>query len=57
MTSTPDASRSRMKRRTVFLFALSLGVTVIAAHIASTWKYHGERSMERLARLMGGIPY
>ncbi|MBI4351742.1 MAG: amidohydrolase family protein [Elusimicrobia bacterium] len=35
---------------------LSLGVTVIAAHIASTGKYHGEKSMERLARLMGEYP-
>lgn len=35
---------------------LSLGVTVIAAHIASTGKYHGERSTERLARLMGDYP-
>lgn len=35
---------------------LGLGVTVIAAHIASTGKYHGERSTERLARLMGEYP-
>ena len=35
---------------------LSLGVMVIAAHIASTGKYHGEKSMERLARLMGEYP-
>lgn len=35
---------------------LGLGVTVIAAHIASTGKYHGESSMERLARLMGEYP-
>jgi hypothetical protein len=31
---------------------LSLGVTVIAAHIASTGEYHGERSSDRLARMM-----
>jgi hypothetical protein len=31
---------------------LSLGVRVIAAHIASTGTYHGERSSDRLARLM-----
>jgi len=31
---------------------LSLGVTVIAAHIASTGKYQGEKSEDRLARLM-----
>ncbi|MBU2573640.1 MAG: amidohydrolase family protein [Elusimicrobia bacterium] len=35
---------------------LSLGVTVIAAHIASTGKYHGERSVDRLARLMPEYP-
>jgi predicted TIM-barrel fold metal-dependent hydrolase len=32
---------------------LSLGVTVVAAHIASAEKYHGERGPDRLARLMG----
>jgi len=32
---------------------LSLGVTVIAAHIASSENYHGERGPDRLARLMG----
>lgn len=32
---------------------LSLGVTVIAAHMASTGSYHGERSTDRLVRLMG----
>jgi predicted TIM-barrel fold metal-dependent hydrolase len=31
---------------------LSLGVTVVAAHIASSEKYHGERGPDRLARLM-----
>jgi hypothetical protein len=31
---------------------LSLGVKVIAAHIASTGRYEGERSSERLAKLM-----
>jgi uncharacterized protein len=31
---------------------LSLGVKVIAAHIASTGKYHGERSSVRLERMM-----
>ena len=31
---------------------LSLGVKVIAAHIASSEKYHGERGPDRLARLM-----
>ena len=35
---------------------LRLGVTVIAAHIASTGKYNGERSTERLARLMREYP-
>ncbi|MBI4802775.1 MAG: amidohydrolase family protein [Elusimicrobia bacterium] len=35
---------------------LNLGVTVIAAHIASTGKYHGERSEDRLARLMREYP-
>ena len=30
---------------------LSLGVQVIAAHIASTGKYHGERSSDRLANM------
>ena len=35
---------------------LSLGVTVIAAHIASSGKYHGERGPDRLARMMGEYP-
>lgn len=35
---------------------LSLGVKVIAAHTASTGTYHGERSSDRLARLMGEYP-
>ena len=35
---------------------LGLGVTVIAAHIASSGKYHGERGPDRLARLMDGHP-
>lgn len=35
---------------------LSLGVTVIAAHIASTGKYGGERSTDRLVRLMLKYP-
>ncbi len=35
---------------------LSLGVKVIAAHIASTGKYHGERSSTRLARMMPDYP-
>jgi len=35
---------------------LRLGVKVIAAHIASTGKYHGERSTDRLARLMREYP-
>jgi uncharacterized protein len=35
---------------------LSLGVKVIAAHIASTGKYGGERSTDRLARLMVEYP-
>ncbi len=35
---------------------LSLGVTVVAAHIASSEKYHGERGPDRLARLMGEYP-
>jgi predicted TIM-barrel fold metal-dependent hydrolase len=32
---------------------LSLGVTVVAAHIASAEKYQGERGPDRLARMMG----
>ncbi|MGP8198566.1 MAG: amidohydrolase family protein [Limisphaerales bacterium] len=32
---------------------LSLGVTVVAAHIASEGIYHGERGPDRLARMMG----
>jgi predicted TIM-barrel fold metal-dependent hydrolase len=35
---------------------LSLGVKVIAAHIASGGKYHGERGPDRLARLMREYP-
>jgi len=35
---------------------LSLGVTVVAAHIASSENYHGERGPDRLARLMGEYP-
>jgi predicted TIM-barrel fold metal-dependent hydrolase len=35
---------------------LSLGVTVVAAHIASFEKYHGERGSDRLARLMREFP-
>ena len=35
---------------------LSLGVTVIAAHIASSESYHGERGPDRLARLMRIYP-
>ncbi len=35
---------------------LSLGVTVIAGHIASTGKYHREAGTDRLARLMPEYP-
>jgi predicted TIM-barrel fold metal-dependent hydrolase len=35
---------------------LSLGVTVIAAHTASSERYHGERGPDRLARLMREYP-
>jgi len=35
---------------------LSLGVKVIAAHIASSANYHGERGPDRLARLMAEYP-
>jgi len=35
---------------------LSLGVTVVAAHIASSEKYDGERGPDRLARLMREYP-
>ncbi len=35
---------------------LSLGVTVIAAHTASSESYHGERGPDRLARLMREYP-
>ena len=35
---------------------LSLGVTVVAAHIASLENYHGERGPDRLARLMREFP-
>jgi uncharacterized protein len=34
----------------------SLGVTVVAAHIASSEKYQGERGPDRLARLMDKYP-
>jgi hypothetical protein len=36
---------------------LSLGVKVIAAHIASGGNYHGERGPDRLARLMREYPH
>ena len=36
---------------------LSLGVTVIAAHIASSATYAGERGTDRLARLMTEFPH
>jgi hypothetical protein len=35
---------------------LSLGVTVVAAHIAASETYHGERGPDRLARMMGEFP-
>ncbi len=35
---------------------LSVGVTVVAAHIASSESYHGERGPDRLARLMREYP-
>ena len=35
---------------------LSLGVTVVAAHIASSAKYDGERGPDRLAKLMREFP-
>ena len=35
---------------------LSLGVQVIAAHIASTGEYNGEKSTHRLARMMHAYP-
>jgi uncharacterized protein len=35
---------------------LSLGVTVVAAHVAAVGKYHGERGPDRLARLMIEYP-
>jgi len=35
---------------------LSLGVTVIAAHVASSERYRGERGPDRLARLMPQYP-
>ena len=35
---------------------LSLGVTVVAAHIASSAKYDGERGPDRLAKLMRDYP-
>jgi hypothetical protein len=35
---------------------LTLGVRVIVAHIASAGKYDGERSSDRLARMMGEYP-
>lgn len=37
-------------------FPLSLGVTVIAAHIASTGSNFGERDTDRLARMMARYP-
>jgi uncharacterized protein len=37
-------------------FPLNLGVEVIAAHIASTGRYQGERSSDRLARMMPEYP-
>jgi predicted TIM-barrel fold metal-dependent hydrolase len=36
--------------------ALQTGVTVIAAHAATTGKFEGERSLDRLARLMVEFP-
>jgi predicted TIM-barrel fold metal-dependent hydrolase len=35
---------------------LQQGVTVIAAHAATTGKFHGERSIDRLARMMPEYP-
>lgn len=35
---------------------LSLGVTVIAAHVATGGKFHGERGVDRLARMMTEYP-
>jgi len=35
---------------------LRQGVTVIAAHAATTGKFHGERSIDRLARMMPEFP-
>ena len=35
---------------------LQCGVTVIAAHVATTGEYAGERSIDRLARLMAAYP-
>jgi predicted TIM-barrel fold metal-dependent hydrolase len=35
---------------------LSLGVKVVAAHIASGGTYHGERGPDRLARMVGAYP-
>lgn len=35
---------------------LQLGVTVIAAHVATTGEHEGERDIDRLARLMGAHP-
>jgi uncharacterized protein len=35
---------------------LSFGVTVVAAHIASSEEYHGQRGPDRLARLMTEFP-
>ena len=37
--------------------ALEQGVTVIAAHAATTGEFHGERSIDRLARLMPEYPH
>jgi hypothetical protein len=36
---------------------LQQGVTVIAAHAATTGKFHGERSIDRLARMMPEYPH
>jgi hypothetical protein len=35
---------------------LSLGVTVVAAHVAASERYHGQRGSDRLARLMREYP-
>ncbi|HWI59240.1 MAG TPA: amidohydrolase family protein [Bacillota bacterium] len=51
-SSSQDALCDAEKLR----LAASLGVKVIAAHIASTGTYQGERSTDRLARLMREYP-